>query len=118
MLKTLPPAYIVTMSGRIFSLMTLHFTHAQSILIFNIIMFANRLKLATFTMHISPPTITLLIVSPNLFHAQNSKNSQLIWACTMTFQLEGGCWKWASGNGHYHPAGYGSMWTHICSSVI
>src|SRR5882672_6768893 len=38
----------------------------------------------------------------NLFHTQNSKNSWLIWACATTFQLEGGFWKWASGNGHYH----------------
>jgi len=60
------------------------------------IMFANKLKPATFTMHISPPQ-NIADVSPNLFHAQNSKNSRLIWACAMTSNFEGGCWKWASG---------------------
>src|SRR5882724_3097018 len=83
--------------------MTPLFMHAQNILTSNITTVVSTSKLVTFTTHISPHMATLPTALPNHSHSQNFKNSQLIWACTMTFQLEGGCWSQVGKFMHYCP---------------
>src|SRR5882672_3622068 len=87
---------------------------AQNILTFNTTTYVNESRLVTSTMHTSPPTTTLLTVSPNLFHIQNSRSSQLIWACAGTFQLEVGCWKckweWSLPSGR--------LWVHVDTYML
>jgi len=70
---------LVTTSGRIFLLVTLHSTHTREHIDIQHHYVREQVKPATFTMHISPPTINIADCLTNLFHAQNSKNSRLIW---------------------------------------
>src|SRR5882672_6128474 len=88
--------------------------HAQNILTFNTTTSANELRLVTSTMHTSPPTTTLLTVSPNLLRIQNSRSSQLVWACARKFKLEGGCWKckweWSLPSGR--------LWVHVDTYML
>src|SRR5882672_1789705 len=72
--------------------------HVQNISTSNITTYTNESMQATFTMHTSQLETTLLTASPSLSHALNSMNLQHIWACKMTFQLEGGCW-----NSYWNP---------------
>src|SRR5882672_1982629 len=68
---------------------------------------ASNVHLAAFMSH---ATCSLLShrTSGNFHYIQDSQSVELTWTL-----LEVG-----NGNGHYHLAGYVSMWTHICSSVI
>ena len=90
--KTRPCAYTVITSAQIYSLKIPRFMHERSISTYNITMYENTSKPATYHMHISPPATTLPTVSPNHSHAHSFKALLRAWECLATFQLEGGCW--------------------------
>src|SRR5882672_10147922 len=87
--------------------------HIQNISTSNITMYTNESMQVTFTTHTSQLETTLLTASPSLSHAPNSMNLQRVWACKMTFQLEGGCW-----NSYWNPIEQVGMVTHFISTIL
>src|SRR5882672_10488957 len=85
----------------------------KNILTSNITMYVNKLMQGTFTTHTSLLVTILLTVSPSLSHVLNSMHLQCIWACRMTFQLEGGCW-----NSYWNPIEQVGMVTHSISIIL
>src|SRR6266481_5137297 len=98
--------------------------HEQNTSISNITTYTKESKHVTSTTHIPQPATTLLTASPNPSHAPKFMSSQCGWACTTTFQLEGGVgsilgkWELHLFISIAHTNIYGSMWTHLHPSVV
>src|SRR5882672_4828517 len=85
----------------------------QNISTSNITTYVNELMQGTFTMHTSQLLTILLTVSPSLSHILNSMNLRHVWACRITFKLEGGCW-----NSYWNPIEQVGMVTHSISIIL